>query len=75
MNRTFSDATQDDLKTLTPIVFVIIIGATIVLLRSVLGTVAIVAVLVFVINTTRGSRAGAAWCSAPPTRGYRLSSW
>ncbi len=54
MNRAFSDATQDDMQTLTPIVFVIIVGATIVLLRSVLGTVAIVAVLVFVINTTMG---------------------
>ena len=54
MNRTFSDATQNDMETLTPIVFLIIIGVTIILLRSVLGTVAIVAVLVFVINTTMG---------------------
>ena len=54
MNRTFSDATQDDMRTLTPIVFVIIIGATIVLLRSVPGTLAIVAVIVFVVNTTVG---------------------
>ena len=54
MNRTFSDATQDDMRTLTPIVFVIIIGATIVLLRSVSGTLAIVAVIVFVVNTTVG---------------------
>ena len=54
MNRTFSDATQDDLQTLTPIVFIIIIGATIVLLRSVPGTLAIIAVIVFVVNTTVG---------------------
>ena len=54
MHRTFSDATQDDMRTLTPIVFVIVIVATIVLLRSVLGTLAIVAVIVFVINTTMG---------------------
>ena len=54
MNRTFSDATQNDMETLTPIVFLIIIGVTIILLRSVLGTVAIVAVLVFVINSTMG---------------------
>ena len=54
MNRTFSDATQNDMETLTPIVFLIIIGVTIILLRSVLGAVAIVAVLVFVINTTMG---------------------
>ncbi|MCE2438037.1 MAG: MMPL family transporter [Candidatus Latescibacteria bacterium] len=54
MNRAFSDATQDDMRTLTPIVFVIIIVATIALLRSVLGTIAIVAVIVFVVNTTVG---------------------
>ena len=54
MNRTFSDATQNDMETLTPIVFLIIIGVTIILLRSVLSTVAIVAVLVFVIFTTIG---------------------
>ena len=54
MNRTFSDATQNDMETLTPIVFLIIIGVTIILLRPVLCTVAIVAVLVFVINTTMG---------------------
>ena len=54
MHRAFSDATQDDMQTLTPIVFLIIVGATIILLRSILGTVAIVAVLVFVVNTTLG---------------------
>ena len=48
MNRAFADVTQSDMETLTPIVFVIIVGATIILLRSILGTVAIVAVLVFV---------------------------
>ncbi len=54
MHRTFSDATQSDMETLTPIVFLIIVGTTIILLRSILGTLAIVAVLVFVINTTMG---------------------
>ena len=54
MNRTFADVTQSDIQTLTPIVFVIIVGATIILLRSILGTVAIIAVLVFVVNTTLG---------------------
>ena len=54
MNRTFSDATQNDMETLTPIVFLIIVSVTIILLHSVLGAVAIVAVLVFVINTTMG---------------------
>ena len=54
MDRTFADVTKNDMETLTPIVFLIIVGATIILLRSILGTLAIVAVLVFVINTTMG---------------------
>ena len=54
LDRAFSEATQDDMKTLTPIVFLIIVGATIILLRSILGTAAIIAVLLFVIFTTMG---------------------
>ncbi len=54
MHRAFSDVTQSDMETLTPIVFLIIVGATIILLRSTLSTLAIVAVLVFVVNTTLG---------------------
>ena len=54
MNRTFADVTKNDMETLTPIVFLIIVGATIILLRSILSTLAIVAMLVFVINTTMG---------------------
>ena len=54
MHRAFSDVTKSDMETLTPIVFLIIVGATIILLRSALSTLAIVAVLVFVVNTTLG---------------------
>ena len=54
MNRAFADATQDDIRTLAPIMFVIIVAATAFLLRSVLGTLSIVIVLVFVVNTTMG---------------------
>ena len=54
MNRAFADATKDDLQTLTPIVFLIIIAVTMALLRSVFSTVAIVAMLMFAINTTMG---------------------
>ena len=54
MDRTFADVTKNDMETLTPIVFLIIVGATIILLRSIFSTLAIVAVLVFVINTTMG---------------------
>ena len=54
LNRAFADATKDDLETFAPIVFLIIAGVAAVLLRSVYGTAAIVALLVFTINTTVG---------------------
>ena len=54
MHRAFADATQDDLRRLMPIVFVIIVTAAAILLRSVPGTLAIVIVLMFVVNTTLG---------------------
>ena len=54
MHRAFADVTKSDMETLTPIVFLIIVGATIILLRSIFSTLAIVAVLVFVVNTTLG---------------------
>ena len=54
LNRAFADATKDDLETFAPIVFLIIAGVAAVLLRSVFGTAAIVALLVFTINTTVG---------------------
>ena len=54
MNRAFADATKDDLETLTPIVFLIIIAVAMALLRSALSTVAIVAMILFAINTTMG---------------------
>ena len=54
LDRAFADATKDDLETLAPIVLLIIMVAAAVLLRSVFGTVAIVVVLIFVINTTVG---------------------
>ena len=54
MNRAFSDTTKEDLQTLAPIVFLIIVLATIFLLRSIFGTVAIVITLMFVVNSTMG---------------------
>ncbi len=54
MNRAFADATRDDLERLTPIVLVIIVGLTVLILRSFWGAAAIVAVLVFVVNSTVG---------------------
>ena len=54
MHRAFADATQDDLRRLMPIVFIVIVAVAAILLRSLLGTLAIVAVVLFVINTTMG---------------------
>ncbi len=54
MNRTFADATQNDIRTLTPIVFLVIVVATLFLLRSVFATVTVIAMLIFVVGTTMG---------------------
>ena len=54
MNRAFADATKDDMGNLAPIVFLIIVGMTTILLRSAFGTLAVVVVLVFIVNTTMG---------------------
>ena len=54
LNRAFADATKDDLETFVPIVFLVIAAVAAVLLRSVLGTAAILALLVFTTNTTVG---------------------
>ena len=53
-NRALAEAAQHDAQILTPIVFLIIAAATMFLLRSVLGTAAIITVLVFVLCTTIG---------------------
>ena len=54
MNRAFADTTQEDLRTLAPIVFLIIAVVAGALLRSVWGTVASLVVLVFILNSTVG---------------------
>ena len=54
MNRAFADTTQEDLRKLAPIVFLIIAVVAGVLLRSVWGAVASLVVLVFILNSTVG---------------------
>ncbi len=54
MNRAFAEATEDDLATLIPVVFLVIVAASAFLLRSVWGTVSIVLVMVFSVNSTMG---------------------
>ena len=50
----FSQVTAEDLETRTPVVFLIIVVLATLLLRSMLGAAAIVAVLMFAVNTTLG---------------------
>ena len=54
MNRAFADATKDDLSTLGPIVFLVIVAAMLVLLRSAFGTLDVVVILGFTVTTTMG---------------------
>lgn len=54
MNRAFSEATKDDMLTLTPIVFSVIVLVAVLLLRSVWCTVAIMTMTLFVVGTTVG---------------------
>ena len=54
MNRTFAEATYNDFVTLAPIVFFLIIVISTLLLRSLLGTVSIIAVIGFVVLNTLG---------------------
>ena len=54
MHLAFSQVTAEDLRTRTPAVFLIIVVLSTLLLRSMLGVAAIVAVLMFAINTTLG---------------------
>ena len=54
MNRAFAEATEDDMATLVPVVFLIIVAGSALLLRSLWGTVSIVLILVFAVNTTMG---------------------
>ena len=54
MHRAFARATLSDLRTLTPVVLVLIVILAVALLGSIAGTAAIVAVIVFAVNTTMG---------------------
>ena len=54
LNRAFADATKDDMERLTPVVFLIILIATAVLLRSAIGTLVTILVVMFTVNTAMG---------------------
>ena len=54
MNHAFAEATKDDLETLVPLVFLVILVSAALFLRSFFGTLIIAALIVFVIGTTIG---------------------
>ncbi|MCY4382585.1 MAG: MMPL family transporter [Nitrospinae bacterium] len=54
VNRSFQDAPQAENKVLLPIVLLVIVSLTIILLRSFLGTLAIMTVIIFPIVTAMG---------------------
>ena len=72
MHRAFADVAQEEMKTLVPIVFLLIISLAVILLRSVLGAVAIVAVVLFVINSTMGYAGWSGMVFSPTNSGVPL---
>ena len=54
MQRAFAQATQDDLERLTPIVFLLIVGVSIAILRSVTATLSMVVMILFSVGTAMG---------------------
>ena len=72
LQRTFFDATQEDMYTLTPIVLLVIILITFALLRSLFATIAVTILVIVTINVTMGL---AGWLSTvlnPVTAGIPI---
>ena len=54
VNRVMTEAAQDDMGILAPVAFLVIVSVAAVLLRSLFGTLSLVAVLMFVVGSTMG---------------------
>ena len=54
VNRVMTEAAQDDMGILAPVAFLVIVSVAAVLLRSLFGTLSLVAVLLFVVGSTMG---------------------
>ncbi|MCY4559430.1 MAG: MMPL family transporter [Chloroflexi bacterium] len=54
MHRAFAETTEEEARTLIPLVFAIIAAASALLLRSIFGTLALVIALIFTVNTAMG---------------------
>ncbi len=72
INRALSDASQHDIKTLLPIAFLVIVGLTAILLRSVLCTAAILVILLFSVASAMGFVGWTGMTLSPPNAGIPL---
>ncbi len=54
VNRVMTEAAQDDMGILAPVAFLVIVSVAAILLRSLFGTLSLVAVLMFVVGSTMG---------------------
>ncbi len=54
VNRVLTEAAQDDMGILAPVAFLVIVSVAAILLRSLLGTLSLVVVLIFVVSSTMG---------------------
>ena len=54
VNRVLTEAAQDDMGILAPAAFLVIVSVAAILLRSLLGTLSLVVVLIFVVSSTMG---------------------
>ncbi len=72
LNRTVADATANSMKNLGSIAFFVVLIGTALLLRSLLGTLAIVFVIIFAINTTMGFTGWVGLVFSPITAGLPI---
>ena len=72
INRAFLETTQNDIETFLPIALLVITILSVVFLRSVLGAVAVIAVLFFSVASTMGFAGWAGIVFSPPNAGVPL---
>ena len=72
LNRAFADATKDDMEKLSPVVFLVMLVATAVLLRSAIGTLVTMLLVMFTVNTTMGFAGWAGTVFNPANAGVPL---
>ena len=76
MNRSHDETRSTTIwEILAPVALIVIVSVAAILLRSLLGMLSLVVMLIFVIASTMGARRlDRHCCSTPPTPAFRLSS-